>query len=391
MLIAAAGPLSPAGAQAVLPPEVRQALEHNAAALSPISLTWERTRKSPLPLAQLLERLGPGEDEAFLLPFEMRFRWQDGKFSTYRTFRSVSKDNEVQVWHAESACDGEWFFSGTTTRADAGVPILRIESMERLQKSNPDERMFQADYFRDAGFHLPTTHDVYRDPPRSLIQHLLEDRGQLSGVREQDVEGTRFVLVELTYSATTLRFFLDPALGHAVRRREEWTRDGKRAVVVDNGDFVHFTKPEIWLPRQCHGVWYTWSALPGVYTAAVRDEPLVEVTITARELNKDPIGAEQFSLRYDVPGAVIVDGRLPGAQKTKEGMVTYRVPAEAADLDAAIAAAQEGEDFAPRGRSGRLLAIVLGGNGAILLAVVGYLLWRRRAVRRASAAGEGRP
>jgi hypothetical protein len=152
------------------------------------------------------------------------------------------------------------------------------------------------------------------------------------------------------------QFWLDPALGHAVRRHEVWTDSGALVVASENSDFVKLTDPEIWLPRHCRAEWHTW---PWVNEKGppIREIALV-VDIQAKQLKRVRVPPERFMLKYDKPGSLISDARLPGADKSERGRIEYIVPADPGNLKEAIQAAQEGPSYVPPRRNLLLWALL---------------------------------
>jgi hypothetical protein len=171
------------------------------------------------------------------------------------------------------------------------------------------------------------------------------------------VAGAEHFVVELLSGGKKHRFWLDPALGHAVRRHEVRTDSGALAVVSENSDFVKLTDPEIWLPRRCRAEWHTWPWVKDKEPPS-RETALV-VDIQATRLERTKIAPEKFTLKYDKPGSYISDARLPGAEKSERGRIDFIVPADPANLQEAVQAAQEGPDYVPPRRR-LFLWIILG-------------------------------
>ena len=77
LVVVLAGSVSRA---AELPPNVREALEQNAAAVMPLEVHWTMQRTSPLPLPELLKFLEEPNAIKLLVSNEYRFAMQDHKF-----------------------------------------------------------------------------------------------------------------------------------------------------------------------------------------------------------------------------------------------------------------------------------------------------------------------
>jgi hypothetical protein len=109
-------------------------------------------------------------------------------------------------------------------------------------------------------------------------------------------------------------------------------------------------------------------------------------TYEIQSLDQKPKDKSLFSISDDRPGVMIADGTLPEAASLPGKQVQYTIPANPADLDAAIKAAKKGIDWratappAPDSNQSRLIVILALNAGiiAILALVVTVLIRQRR-------------
>ncbi len=357
--------------------DLRKALEANAAALSPLTVTWERIRKSSLPDAQVLTIIGlPDTAREFMGPERVRFMWQGNKFYRYiwRHMPQVTEDGTVQtdkpllVQEQETSFDLEAHYNGNPNRrlgAKIGDAIIIIDPTAKLLKEKGTEKICIADYLYAAGFRMPATAEqLTSGAPKTLLLEFLQQGGKFIQATVEEIDGDSCTAVELTKDGQRHRFVLDPERGYTLRRRMVWYESGQLEARIDCLDLIKLENPDHWLPRRIEIERYHPKAFP--------DRPLIEETITVTEMHNDPIPPEQFVLTYTEPGTRVADGTLPGADSQPSGRVSYTVPANPEDLDEVIRTAIEG----PKGR--RTPWFVLGANLVILAVVVTFLLLRRR-------------
>jgi RNA polymerase sigma factor (sigma-70 family) len=181
-------------------------------------------------------------------------------------------------------------------------------------------------------------------------------------------------------------FFLDPAMHYAVRRVEQ--RYGAEALLqrADCGQFDQVPGRQLWLPRRIETQMYEWHSLAG---PPLKDSFLSQVQLVSA-YNGSRVPDETFRLDYTAPGTMIRDGTDAANAKSKDGYISYTIPARLVDLPAVIERARNGENLfqvggmpvaaeplVERYRRGSLLTILLC-NVAMFGAGAGYLAWRRR-------------
>jgi len=339
-------------------------------ALSPISISWTKQLASDMPLRDWLkmvkyELYNVDEFE----PVRVRYAWQNGMSYSHVWENKATIDDIIFVDEAgevrtkpnarlddlprtlmdeERACNLKRVFVGrrreAATRANI-VANLSIDSVDDPKLYSSETWIFfDPIYFREAGFVLPRTIGMHRDGAKSLPLALIEEGARVTKVEETLLDDQTYVLLELEDKELKKRFYLDPSRGYAVCRREEVTRSGQTATVSEMSDFVKFDEPDIWLPKRCDVAYYTWRTIPKVITK----KPLARRTFVVREIDKEAIPVERFSLKYTAHYTRISDSTLPQAEKLPRGVVRYEMPPDIEDLDVAIQCAIEGKPFVPR-------------------------------------------
>jgi hypothetical protein len=370
-------------AQAEIPPEVRQALESNTRAFAPIALTLEKQRTAPEQPTELTKWL-LGVFPGFLKPLTYEYLSQDGRcYARYNHWightsmvpgPNRGKTEMAPEWQ-ELAWDGKSIYRGGESLEPKILSIVPIEKVD----TDPEIRISTwydvDDYFRMTGILPPRAMKELPQGPQSEILRLLERDGRVTGTRTEPLAGgtAQHFVLELQSGDQKHRFWLDPALGYAVRRHEAWAASGALAFIIDNSDFVKLTGPELWLPRHCHADWHTWPELSNDHT---RDTTMV-VDIQATRLERAHVPPEKFAIKYDKPGSLVSDARLAGAEKGRDGRIDYLVPADPRNLEQAIRAAQEKSGYVPPRRP--LFVWIIGGSialGVIAGAIV-LVRWRR--------------
>ena len=104
------------------------------------------------------------------------------------------------------------------------------------------------------------------------------------------------------------------------------------------------------------------------------------VDIQATRLERTRVPPDKFTLKYDRPGNLISDARLPGAEKKKDGRVDYIVPADPVNVKEAVQAAQDPSGYVPPRRP--LFAWMVGGMIALVAVFGATVLIRQRLGRR---------
>jgi len=374
-----------------LPTEIRDALERNARALSPVTVSWTEQLGSSLPLQQWLKKVKcePFETHVFK-PVEVSYSWQDGmSYSLRKSLCTVIGDAAfigkdgiahakpgvnfdglpMNLDEAERACNGKDVFCGQGREGyvrDRTPASLVIDSVDAPKSYEPNMLLFDPTYFREAGFVLPRTVATLRDGAKSLPLHLMSQGYRLKGLGNVMVDGEPCVRVELVGSSSTDIFHLRKSCAYAVSRREELSASGRVTTVSTASEFVRFGDPEIWLPKRCDVLYYTWNTIPGEIT----DKPLARRTFIVRSVDKGRVPLQRFTLNYRMPFTRIADSTLPQSKHAPKGVLQYMVPPNPADVDAAIEAAAKRRTYVPSGlRYNNLLRFGLVGAGLLAFAV----------------------
>jgi len=382
-----------------LPRPVTEALEANARALSPITVEWVETLGSELPVREWLQKVG---EEPFCLdvfqPTDVTYCWQEGMIYECRREKKVILDNltvvgvdgEVQarpgadpndaryaVVDREAACDLTRIFVGDNrealARGELGS-ILSVDFIKRPKFFTSDSVIFDPAYFREAGFELPIRINAQGEDAESSILALLRRGSKLVKYDLVALDGHECALVELSDNETRRRFYLDPSRLYAVVRGERLAPTGALIQASTLSDFVLLRAADtnVWLPKHCSVAYHHWPTMGD----AVSDEPIARATIAVQEMAKGPIAKTRFSLRYTAPGTEIADSTLDGAENVPDGVVRYAVPANPADLDAAVQAALERKRFVPSALRQRSHPVLLLNLAVVAVLFLAYLLRR---------------
>jgi hypothetical protein len=193
-----------------------------------------------------------------------------------------------------------------------------------------------------------------------------EIREYMAGIRRANELMPR----ELDYA-----YYLDPALGCAVRRFQELTNDGRLRVQSDCTKHQKLSGTEVWLAKNCVTAFY---CSDGHYPGQIFDAPLVTQVMEVSEFSTTRVPEELFTLRYTTPGTDVIDGTLPGSESGER--VNYRVPANPNDLDHAIEEARKsslGGSNRWKGQKG-IRIVLIAGNAIALVGLLVYLVIRHR-------------
>jgi hypothetical protein len=376
-----------AQAEVPIPVLMRDSLTRNARDLGPLTLTWERTRRSELSTQEVLARIKyPKTAVEFVEPVRVRFAWQDDKYRVYYWRRVPQMDSDFKVrvdkpmttQESEIAFDGNKFYGGTgleAAKAQKMAPVLGIDSIKRFAERHSDSPIVRPDYFLHAGFRLPDRPADHLDPAAASVPlHLVRKGAEVSAVGSESVDGKEYDTLELRTPERRIRFHLDRDMSFAVRRRTEWNVKGELAVRCDCRDFVRAGDSGPWLPTTVTVVWHTWDeTLAGACTRG----PLFQETFRVQGADRKPMPRDHFVLKYDVPGTYVSDASAEGAERSKSGRLNYRIPANAEELDEVIRAAREGQGFTPRSAWARAPVIAVLVNVVLVAGLVGFYCWRR--------------
>jgi hypothetical protein len=232
------------------------------------------------------------------------------------------------IGESESAWDGTRFLQklpGGSGGMDDATATVKINDPSNL----PDDLIqMPQDYLVGLGRTLPDP----LHPEHDRRDRRLPDAFGLGGfeVRStfQEVDGSPCVVVTRPGQET---YWLDPKVNYGVRKYERLT---PRSDVVrerrQNRDFAEVA-PGIWLPRVC-----TRDLCgPPLAPAPFRGAPMLRFTykLTGWKLNNLPDSLFELKIK---PGVLVADAtRLP-SKGDENQYVTYRMPADASQLEKAV-------------------------------------------------------
>jgi len=263
--------------------------------------------------------------------------------------------------------------------------------LERRPHVNEKIRTFNKHYPDKIAGHLTSDyssmiafdHPALSEKSGSVSEHLASGKATLAPHSETVAEA-RCVVLEVP---GTMKYWLDPGLGFAVRRAERF-RNEKREYAVECADFTEVA-PGIWLPRQVD--WYRIgsSDLP----AELCNQKLVRYRLTVKRLEvNNPEHDSLFSTRVPA-GSLVHDVTMPPLNpdgtltegKRKGQAITYIQPADDQDLDKVVFKAQVtigrviSKTTVPKKRT---LYFWLAGAGACFVVLYLARRWdRRRSVK----------
>jgi len=395
-----------AKASTELPTELRAALDANARAIGPLTVEWERTRRSPLAPSQWTETVKSWIPQVQILaPQQVTLACEGNKFYFYKAQLEVPLDpvsgkmllnKPLKKWTFERSFDGKLMFLGTGKKPPNGDATLGINDIDTLRKARPDYRYLEPEYFYEAGFKLPEVVREFGPPPQSLILYLLDNRGSLVRVDRERVDTADCLSVEVAWEnsirLTSVKgvefvrdnrkytFHLDPALGYAVRQHEEKSESGDLLERSVCSEFQRVGNGGLWLPRRCEVTEY-WGRAFWEPKKVFRN-PILVSTYRVTRMDDKPVPSELFTLVYTAPGTSICDGRLPGSWQGGRGEVCYTIPADPSMLDEVIERAIKGKAYVPRSRFSTYGVWFISLNAAIVVFLVLYYVRRRYAASR---------
>lgn len=385
---------------AELPSELENALQRNSAAISPITVKWTQQISSSIPIREWLKKVNcpPLSVDAFL-PAEIEYCWQDRMAYQYTVKKKTSlidvmdisdpnnprlkrnanlEDLPLVLDESERASNLQAYFSGRGRTAgvfSASNPSLMIDQIQSPRLFSPSDRVFEPDYFYRAGFVMPHRFDELGSDAESRILGLIDQGADVESIERTTLDGGEYVVVELSTTQQRMRFYLDVSVNYALRRSEELSQSGQMQMMVEMSDFVLLSPSELWLPRQCEVIHYTWHTAPELIT----EQPLARELYVVQSIDKRPIPVEKFSLQYTMPGTLVSDSTLPEPEGNPGGVVSYEVPADLRLLDATIRSAIDGnpiDSFGIPGR-GRMPGLFIFINALALAVFVAWLTSRR--------------
>jgi hypothetical protein len=206
--------------------------------------------------------------------------------------------------------------------------------------------------------------------------------------QQQQEQGIRIIEEQRKLPATRRYvFYLDPELHYAVRRFEQSYGPNALLTRSDCSRFEQIRGRQLWLPRGVETELHEYYSVPETVLKDAFLSQIVEVTA----LDGNRVPEETFKLDYTAAGTMVRDATDPAAAKSKDGYVSYTIPARLEDLPGVIERARNGENMLQFGgglplaseprvasyRQGALIAIGLS-NMVMLGAGAAYVVWRRK-------------
>lgn len=362
-----------------IPEDVAALLRKNAEQLTPLEISWTYRPKALVSEDRLVEEYGESDLTRFRADRKVtvfldgtkvfqRARTPQGRFS--RTGQPQAPSDKIEFRESEKTFDGEYWYSGTGTddvQKIGAIPALTVERLADARK-NLKGKLFRLDYFENVGFFVPQTADELGVPPLSLLMHA----DPVLTFSTENLEGEECYKITSVSSATTTISWLSESKHGALIRSETSGADGNVISRTQNGDFVKLRSRDVWLPKNVDRHLHRWNNKGPLSKTAVVVE---EFRVT--HWSDDPITAQQFTLKYVVPGTIVSDAKLADTMHSTLDKVEYRVPANQDDLDRVIENASLGKvhDLIPR----RFVwsKAVVGMNVLVFVAAV-VIWWIRR-------------
>jgi hypothetical protein len=411
------------GAQeALLPERVKEALGEYGR-LKTLSITWTQ-RFQPGAIASA--RLDARRLESWSSPDACYLVWQDGKIFKRRDEGEKGAANSNQH---EFAFDGRILAGGRHHGSIGGKSVEPQLGLNLAAELSPAAEYFGVGYFARIGIHLPRGVEELRGAKHlaSEVLYLLEHDGKLESAEPATLDGRQLIRVAILLEnprwrgvqktdpaaferdlrkrqsetgrktkeeeiqmrvaaarrarETTPRnlvhvFHLDPELGYAVRRWQEFTEDGGIRIQANCSEHQKVPGHEIWLPRESRTDYYVSD---GEYPGEIFNTPFRTFVMEVVEFDTKPVPEDQFTLKYTMPGTVVGDNTLPES-KLGHGPVSYTVPAKPEDLDLVIAEARAITEARAVGakRVNWFKIMLISVNIVGLVGLLAYLVVRRR-------------
>jgi hypothetical protein len=356
---------------------MKSALEAQAAVVSRSHIEWTIRHDSKFTQAHLTEVLGllrvPSDEEWLFweehatcditgdwVRFDFSFEFPDinqlapGKGSSSQ--EREKQGGKPTARALQYSFNGTHIFTGKRITRDRTAaserPTLLIYSLKHAKEhaqsigmaEETTEKRIRHDYWRSAGFLIPSNEYRFGESKVSaLVLHLANNgNARVTAAPADDGEGAR-VVVET--STGTEEFWLDPTRAHCVMRHEARDREGRLLTATSTDEFVKVSEtPELFLPKYIHTDYYQWVGRP----LEPSKDVLLAGHIVLDNFESVTFPQKHFELDYsDEVGTLVGDDRLPGAKDKDNGLVSYAVPADMRDLDAAIQKATTGDAYVP--------------------------------------------
>src|SRR5262249_17313747 len=127
----------------------------------------------------------------------------------------------------ELAVDGERFYAGRPPiEGGTTKPALYIKKISELaSQSDPSVDPWPTDYWHEAGYYMPRFPSEFGSgqSAQSELVRFASQSGARCNTSEETLDGDSCLRIEITHADQRRTFFLDKAMGYAVRRRMDET------------------------------------------------------------------------------------------------------------------------------------------------------------------------
>jgi hypothetical protein len=342
-----------------LPGVIREALQHNAAQIAPITIRWTGRSRSMTELEELARSINADHERA------------DRMFNDHRHYRVTFQDGKYRASHqeepreprdvpslSESAFDGEFTYGGNVApKSDDGtVQTMYLKTPLANYKPNElDGQYLSTEVFDAMAIRLPVRLGDLKAKSKveSEILYMLDHGAKLTGVDDAELDGRKLIRLRIVADdperaraegadldavrqelagATTdaeinraieeikrkrgqppkrlFAFYLDEKLNYAVRRREEFWEPDTPLSRTDNAGYEKLAERDLYVLRKSVTENYNRKPLPAGKVAA----PVQTQTIEVTQVNGDPRPPETFALAYNEPGAHVYINDEKGRQ-----------------------------------------------------------------------------
>ena len=365
-----------------VPEEIRKAFLSMCSAMSPIAVEWTRTRKTALTEDTFRTAMRLAETtRTFFHPQEVEYCFQAGMVRTWKLewystldadfrFLRTEQDTLVIAFNREKV----FLWSGESTPPEK--TILSIDFAEQVAEEAPVGKLIPANVFKYFNVHMPATPSELLVGCKPYTDVLSHRKGAVVSVIPAQRDSGRVVISIAESDGTAHRFEIDSQRLSVVNRYVLSNSKGNPVLYAYPGDYRPLAgTPNVSLPRSCRVEWFQFDA------SSLRDEsagPLFVEEYEIRVKSQREMPKEYFSITDTRPGVLISDSTLPGARALKDGRAQYRIPADLSQLESVIEAAKQGMSTIETQKLSASRLVLLLINGAIFVAVVFYLWFRKR-------------
>jgi hypothetical protein len=343
-----------------LPKDVVVALNENAKQLDNLSIRFQRTRSTNMPIEQLFKQINGLREYGFFETSDHTFVWKSpcfyhldsGKYAvklegTDRIPFAYENNLDLRNTIQEKSFDGKnYMFGGGHKRSEDVTPGIGIDTKEQVIRDVKNNFLLDSIYLWAAGYKFPIIGEDIGTTQMSGVL-FLTSQGQIRRFEKQVIGGEELIMIEILARDFFIKdnrifsLWVSPKHNYINKKFEVKTLDGKKVYEVENSDFTNVTPNKLYFPKKCKITYYSWRNNPSF----VADNVLFTEEYNLTYISTKNIAMTQFDLRkkYSVSGTVVADRTL----KDTDAGVQYIVPANPADLDRVIESALTGKDFVP--------------------------------------------